>query len=115
LVALTKSADVLVVPSIYEPFGIVALEGMAAEVPLVVSQVGGLTEFVEHDRTGVLVYPRNPESIAWGIEHVLSNPGHARWLAQNAKEAVQKTYSWDAIAKRTSKVYEEVIAEAVKK
>jgi glycosyltransferase involved in cell wall biosynthesis len=115
LVALTKSADVLVVPSVYEPFGIVALEGMAAEVPLVVSQVGGLTEFIEHDRTGVLVYPRNPESIAWGIEHVLSNPGHARWLAQNAKEAVQKTYSWDAIAKRTSKVYEEVVAETVKK
>jgi glycosyltransferase involved in cell wall biosynthesis len=115
LVALTKSADVLVVPSVYEPFGIVALEGMAAEVPIVVSQVGGLTEFVEHDRTGVLVYPRNPESIAWGIEHILSNPDHARWLVQNAKEVVQKTYGWEAIAKRTSRVYEEVTAEAVKK
>jgi glycosyltransferase involved in cell wall biosynthesis len=115
LVALTKSADVLVVPSVYEPFGIVALEGMAAEVPIVVSQVGGLTEFVEHDRTGVLVHPRNPESIAWGIEHILSNPGHARWLTHNAKEVVQKTYGWEAIAKRTSRVYEEVIAEAVKK
>ncbi len=114
LIALTKSSDVLVVPSVYEPFGIVALQGMAAEVPLVVSQVGGLQEFVEHDRTGVLVYPRNPESIAWGIERILSNPGHARWLTQNAKEAVKRTYSWDAIAKRTVKVYEEVI-EAVKK
>jgi glycosyltransferase involved in cell wall biosynthesis len=61
-----------------------------------------------------LVYPKNPESIAWGIEYVLSNPGHARWLAKNAKDAVQKIYSWDIIAKRTSKVYEEVIAEAVK-
>jgi len=115
LIALTKSADVLVVPSVYEPFGIVALEGMAAEVPIVASQVGGLKEFVEHDRTGVLVHPRNPESIAWGIKHVLSNPGHARWLTQNAKEAVQKTYAWDTIAKRTSKVYENVITEAVKK
>jgi len=108
LVALTKSADVLVVPSIYEPFGIVALEGMSAGVPVVASQVGGLTEFMEHDKTGVLTYPRNPESIAWGIDHVLSNPGHAQWLVQNAREVVQKAYSWETIAKKTSKVYEEV-------
>jgi len=108
LIALTKSADVLVVPSIYEPFGIVALEGMVAGVPVVASQVGGLTDFVEHDRTGVLTYPRNPESTAWGIDHVLSNPGHADWLVKNAREAVRKAYSWEAIAKRTSKVYKEV-------
>jgi glycosyltransferase involved in cell wall biosynthesis len=108
LIALTKSADVLVVPSVYEPFGIVALEGMAAGVPVVASQVGGLTEFIEHDRTGVLAYARNPESIAWGIDHVLSNPGHADWLVKNAREVVQKTYSWEAIAKRTGKIYKEV-------
>jgi glycosyltransferase involved in cell wall biosynthesis len=111
LVALTKSADALVVPSVYEPFGIVALEGMAAEVPVIATQVGGLTEFLEHDRTGVLVYPRNPESIAWGVEHVLSNPDHAKWLTQNAAQVVQKTYGWEAIAKRTSRVYEEVIGK----
>jgi len=115
LVALTKSADALVVPSVYEPFGIVALEGMAAGAPVVASQVGGLTEFIEHDRTGVFVYPRNPESIAWGIEHVLSNPDHAKWLAQNAAEVVQKTYGWEAIAKRTSRVYEEVIGRSGEK
>ncbi len=114
LIGLTKSADVLVVPSVYEPFGIVALEGMAAEVPLVVSQVGGLKEFVEHERTGVHVYPRNPESIAWGIERVLADPGYARWLVQNAKEAVKKTYSWYAIAKRTMSVYEKVVREVKK-
>ncbi len=108
LMALTKSADVLVVPSVYEPFGIVALEGMAAGVPVVASQVGGLTEFIEHDRTGVLTYSRNPESIAWGIDHVLSNPGHAEWLVKNAREVVQKAYTWEAIAKRTVKVYKEV-------
>jgi len=108
LVALTKSADALVVPSVYEPFGIVALEGMIAGVPVVASQVGGLTEFIEHDHTGVLTYSRNPESIAWGIDHVLSNPGHAEWLVKNAREVVQKTYSWEAIAKKTGKVYKEV-------
>ena len=109
LVSLTRAADVMVVPSIYEPFGIVALEGMAAGVPVVASQVGGLTEFIEHDKTGVLTYPRKPDSIAWGINHVLSNPDHARWMIQNARETVQRVYSWEAVAKKTSKVFEEVI------
>jgi len=109
VVALMTSADVLVVPSIYEPFGIVALEGMAAGVPVVVSQVGGLAEVIEHDRTGVFVYPGNSDSIAWGVDRVLSNIGHARWLTQNAREMVQKTYSWETIAMKTVKVYEEVV------
>ncbi len=108
LVGLTKAADVMVVPSVYEPFGIVALEGMAAGVPVVASQVGGLVEFIEHDKTGVLTYPRKPESIAWGINYVLSNPDHARWMIQNARETVQRAYSWEAVAKKTSKVFEEV-------
>ena len=109
VVALTTSADVLVVPSVYEPFGIVALEGMAAGVPVVVSQVGGLAEVIAHDRTGVLVYPEKPESIAWGVSRVLSDPGHARWLTQNAREMIQKIYSWETIAMKTVKVYEEVV------
>lgn len=108
LTALTLSSDVLVMPSIYEPFGIVALEGMAAGIPVVASQVGGLAEIIEHDKTGVLVYPRNPDSIAWGITHVLSNPDHARWLAQNARKTLQKAYSWKVIAKKTVKLYKEV-------
>ena len=108
VIALMTSADVLVIPSIYEPFGIVALEGMAAGVPIVASQVGGLAEVVEHDRTGILVYSRNPESVAWGVDRILSDPGHAHWLTENAREMIQKTYSWEAIAKKTMKVYKEV-------
>jgi len=107
LTELTMSVDVLVVPSVYEPFGIVALEGMAAGVPVVAANVGGLSEIIEHDKTGVLVYARNLESIAWGICRVLSDPGYSRWLAQNAKRKVQESYSWDAAAERTIKVYEE--------
>jgi len=109
LVALLMSADVLVVPSIYEPFGIVAIEGMAAGVPVVATQIGGLEEIIEHDKIGILVYSRNPESIAWGVDRVLSDPGHSKWLIQNALEKVQKTYSWEAIAMKTIKVYEEVV------
>jgi len=107
LFELTKSADALVVPSVYEPFGIVALEGMAAGVPVVAGNVGGLAEIIEHDRTGVLVYPRTAESIAWGVTRILSDPGYSQWLTQNAKRKIEETYSWDAVAKRTARVYEE--------
>jgi len=109
VVALMKSADVLVVPSVYEPFGIVALEGMAAGVPVIASQVGGLSEVIEHDKSGVFVYPRNPESIAWGVGHVLSNPGHAEWLVKNALEKVKNMFSWEAIAIKTVQVYKSVL------
>jgi glycogen(starch) synthase len=109
LVALLNSADVLVVPSIYEPFGIVALEGMAAGVPVVASDVGGLAEIIEHERTGILAYSRNPESIAWAVGRVLSDPDHSKWLVQNAREMVQKAYSWEAIAMRTAEVYKRVV------
>jgi glycosyltransferase involved in cell wall biosynthesis len=111
-VALTKSADVMVVPSVYEPFGIVALEGMAAEIPVVASQVGGLAEVVEHDKTGVWVYPRSPDSIAWGIERVLSDRGYREWLVKNAHEAIMTKFSWDAVAQRTLDVYKHVLGES---
>jgi len=108
LTELTMSSDVLVVPSVYEPFGIVALEGMAAGVPVVAASVGGLSEIIEHDRTGVLVYPKNLESLAWGVNRVLSDPGYSNWLVQNAKRKVQEVYSWEAVARRTIEVYENV-------
>ena len=106
LVELTISADVLVVPSSYEPFGIVALEGMAAGVPVVASNTGGLSEIIEHDRTGVLVYPGDPRSIAWGINRVLSDKEYSKYLIQNAKRRIAEIYSWDVVAEKTLKVYE---------
>ncbi len=111
LVALTRSADVMVVPSVYEPFGIVALEGMAAGVPVVASQLGGLAEVVEHDRTGVWVYPRSPDSIAWGVERVLSDAGYRDWLVANGYEAVKNRFSWDTVARQTVEVYKRVLGE----
>ena len=109
VINLMTSADVLVVPSVYEPFGIVALEGMASGVPVVASQVGGLSEVIEHDRTGVFVFPRSPESIAWGIDRILSDPDHAKWLTENAKEKLQNAYSWEAVAMKTVEVYRKVV------
>jgi len=108
---LQKCADVSVVPSLFEPFGIVALEAMAAKSPVVVSDTGGLSEIVEHDITGVEVYPDNPESLAWGITKVLVNETYANAIRTNAYKKVQEKYNWDKIAQQTKSVYEAVLNE----
>lgn len=107
MIKLLKSADVLVVPSIYEPFGIVALEGMAAGTPVVVSDVDGLSEIVKHEVNGIKVFPRDPYSIYWGIDRILSNPSLAESLKMKAKEDVEKYFSWSAIAEKTIEVYKD--------
>jgi glycosyltransferase involved in cell wall biosynthesis len=112
VVPLLKSADVLVVPSVYEPFGIVALEGMAAGVPVVASNIDGLHEIIKHDHNGVHVYPRDPSSIAWGINRVLSDSGYAQRIAKNAKSDIDEKYNWDLIASVTIDVYKKAKGES---
>jgi glycosyltransferase involved in cell wall biosynthesis len=106
---LYRIADVCAFPSLYEPFGIVALEAMAAHVPVVVADTGGLSELVEHDRTGVKVYHNNPDSLAWGIIKILVDKGYASYVRENASKRVLELYSWDQIAVLTKKVYEKVL------
>lgn len=104
-------ADCAVFPSLYEPFGIVALEAMAARVPVVVSEVGGLREVVQHGETGITIYPGSVESCAWGIVHTLQHPEWAAMRVANAYRKVETVYSWDTIASQTEDVYRRVLAE----
>ncbi|MBS7615957.1 glycosyltransferase family 4 protein [Candidatus Bathyarchaeota archaeon] len=108
---LQKCADVSVVPSLFEPFGIVALEAMAAKSPVVVSDTGGLSEIVEHDVTGVKVYPGNPDSLAWGITRVLLDNDYTCRLRENAYKRVLERFNWKIISQQTKNVYETVLKE----
>ncbi len=108
---LYSCADVCVVPSLYEPFGITALEAMAAHVPVVVSDTGGLSEIIEHDKTGVKVYADNSDSLAWGITRVLLDPDYADWVKKNAYNKVSKEYTWRKISQRTKILYQQVYDE----
>lgn len=108
---LFKVSDVGVFPSLYEPFGIVALEAMAAKLPIVVSDTGGLSEVVADDETGTKVLPDNPESLARGILRTLENPGSTRNRAANAYRVVRTVYNWSKIAGDTLAVYRRVRAE----
>lgn len=104
-------ADCAVFPSLYEPFGIVALESFAARVPVVVSDTGGLPEVVRHSRTGVVTHTNDPDSLAWGIVQVLQHPIFAQWLVENAYEDLDKRFRWDKLAEQTAAVYGRVLHE----
>lgn len=104
-------ADCAVFPSLYEPFGIVVLESFASRVPVVVSNTGGLPEVVEHNKTGVVTYANNPDSLAWGIVKVLQDREYAKFLVENAYQALATHFSWEKLAKQTVTVYEKVVKE----
>ncbi len=108
---LYVTADCAVFPSLYEPFGIVALEAMAARTPVVASEVGGLREVVRHAETGITIYPDDPSSCAWGILHTLQHPEWAAMRVENAYRSLLERFNWDTIAGQTIEVYDRVIAE----
>ena len=105
-------ADCAVFPSLYEPFGIVALESFASHVPVVVSDAGGLPEVVRHGQTGIVTWKNNSESLAWGILEVLRNPSYAKWLTDNAYDELRLRFNWADIAQQTAKVYRLALAKA---
>jgi glycogen synthase len=111
LVDAIRSSDLVAVPSRFEPFGIIALEAMAAGAPVVVSRVGGLAEIVEDNVDGLEVDPDSPSSIAEATARLLTDEGLASKLAANAREKV-KAYNWESSARRTLDTYKAAIGEA---
>ncbi|ABO50845.1 glycosyl transferase, group 1 [Desulforamulus reducens MI-1] len=107
--SLYHYADVAVFPSLYEPFGIVALEAMAAQTPVVVSDNGGLGEIVQHGFNGMKSYTGNANSLADSILHCLMDNNSARQMKERAYNDVIKKYNWQGIAKQTRQVYQEII------
>ncbi|WP_373688216.1 glycosyltransferase family 4 protein [Actinoplanes aureus] len=106
LTALMGASDCYVVPSIYEPFGMVALEAAAAGTPVAVADTGGLAEIVEHGVTGVKFLPGDPATLAAATGEVLADREYARALALRALDRVRQDFSWPAIAAQTVAVYE---------
>ncbi|MCM0646935.1 glycosyltransferase family 4 protein [Clostridium swellfunianum] len=109
---LYKASDVAVFPSLYEPFGIVALEAMAAGCPVAVSDVGGLKEIVEHKVSGMKLIPGSKDSIKDNVIELLDNDLLRKAVSENAYGEVLKKYTWDKIAADTIALYEKVREEA---
>ncbi|MGN9810448.1 glycosyltransferase family 4 protein [Micromonospora sp. BQ11] len=112
LPAVMAASDCFAVPSIYEPFGMVALEGAAAGAPLAVSATGGLAEIVEPGVTGVTFRPQDPDGLSEAVHALLSDREQARRLARRARAMVHEKYGWSAIASRTAATYAAAITQS---
>lgn len=110
---LFRLADVSVFPSLYEPFGIVALEAMAARCPVIVSDVGGLGEVVDDGYTGIKVPPNNADALAQAILAALRDRAFAAKCAAQAYQVVSQEFSWARVARMTRELYQEIIETRV--
>jgi len=107
LIRLFKLADVVCVPSRNEPFGIVVLEAWSAYKPVVVTQIGGPSEYVWHEVNGLKTEP-NSNSVAWSLSAIFSDFERARWMGRNGRKAVDDCFTWDMIVEKTLAAYKEV-------
>ena len=109
-IAHYAAADLAVFPSLYEPFGIVALEAMALKKPVVVGArgVSGMREIVVPsgpNQCGYHVNPYDPQDIAWGVNSILGDENHMRHLGENGRARVLADFTWETVAKNVLKVY----------
>jgi len=124
VIQLLTHATVFVCPSVYEPFGLVNLEAMACEAPVVASAVGGIPEIVVGGETGLLVPfepgdagaggPADPaafaEGLAVAVNHLLGDPGRAAAMGRAGRARVIQEFSWERVAARTADLYAHVLA-----
>jgi glycogen(starch) synthase len=105
LLAALHDTDAVVLPSHYEPFGIVGLEAAAAGAPLVTSDVGGLGEAVVNGETGMSFAPRDIAGLAAAVRSVLDDPAGAQRRAIAARQRLTSAFDWDTVAEETANVY----------
>jgi starch synthase len=105
LVNLYNEATVFACPSIYEPFGIINLEAMACETPVVAAAVGGIKEVVVDGETGLLVPPADPPKLARALTKVLEDPALAAKMGRAGRARVLQDFTWGRIAEKTLALY----------
>ena len=123
IIAFYTHASVFVCPSVYEPFGIINLEAMACETPVVASAVGGIPEIVVPDETGLLVpfeslpgdeaEPADPDQfaqdLAAGVNELMDDPQKRAQMAEASRQRVEEVFSWTSIAEQTLDFYQSLV------
>ncbi|MFF3705890.1 glycogen synthase [Streptomyces phaeochromogenes] len=113
VIQLLTHAAVFVCPSVYEPLGIVNLEAMACGTAVVASRVGGIPEVVADGETGLLVSVEDDfeERLARALDSLLADPQAARRMGEAGRERAVREFGWDAVARRTVQLYEEILKQ----
>ncbi|MFB2896157.1 glycosyltransferase family 4 protein [Aerosakkonemataceae cyanobacterium BLCC-F50] len=109
------AADVTVVPSHYEPFGLVTIESMACGTPVIGSDVGGLQFTIVPEETGLLCPPKDNAAFAAAIDRILGNPEWRNKLGVNARERVEEMFSWDGVAAQLTNLYLDLLKQPAAK
>jgi len=112
LPAYYAAADVCVVPSHYEPLGLVALEAMASGTPVIASDVGGLKYTVVPQETGLLAPPKNEAVFADAIDRLLGDSLWRQQLGHTARQRVETYFSWDRIASQLGQLYTQLLQQS---
>ncbi|WP_274855195.1 glycosyltransferase [Bacillus methanolicus] len=107
--ALLTQCEAAVFPSLYEPFGIVALEAMSFGKPTIVSETGGLRGIIQPYKTGLFMDPGNSLSLIQQLEFVLEDRNRAKEIGENGRKVVESLFSWTRIAEETKRTYEDVL------
>jgi glycogen synthase len=110
-IELYSHCAVFACPSVYEPFGIINLEAMACERPVVASDVGGIPEVVVPGETGLLVPPADPRALADALNRVLRDRAAAHAMGRAGRRRVEEHFSWTMVAARTHRMYQELLEE----
>jgi glycogen synthase len=110
-IELYSNAALFACPSVYEPFGIINLEAMACERPVVASAVGGIKEVVVPETTGLLVPPADPRSLADAINRIVRDRSWASRLGRAGRKRVEQSFSWAMVAERTKEMYRGMLDE----
>jgi len=101
-----QNCTIFCFPSHGEPFGKTIIEAMACSKPVVTTNVGGATEIIENNKTGILTPPAQPKALAEAIIHLLNNPKKTRSLGENARKTAEQNYSWEKIAQKYHNLYQ---------
>jgi len=104
-----ETIDIFVVPSRSESFGVAAVEASAMELPIIVSDVGGLPEVVENGKTGLVVPPENPEELSQAIKKLILDRDYRKKLGSAGREKVEKEYDWEKNVNTVINIYNEVL------
>lgn len=112
LINLLKMSTILAFPSLKEDFGIVILEAMSCGIPIIASDLGGVNEMIKDLENGVIVPPGDPIKLAESIQNLLNNEDLMTKLSINGRKIIEDKFSWDSIAKKFSKIYQELIDDS---
>ncbi|MCL5072417.1 MAG: glycosyltransferase family 4 protein [Actinobacteria bacterium] len=115
LMACYYNADVFILPSLHEGFPMTILEAWAAELPVIVTDVGGIRTICINKENALIIPPKNPEKISAAMTELIKDKELRRKLGKNGRSLVEEKYNWGKIIKDVDKIYEDVLCNSIKK